>query len=143
MLKRTIHCGNYTSTRRLSSTHAWWMSGIRLLMFSSFMSVISCYLRNKLAAYHRLVIDFRLRSSYPSLPLLSSKPLPNSSAIRPISLMIYSLRSTTSWSLNLKTLQSTLSTLNHILISLKLTTKPLFSRTHSFILDYHYLSLYR
>ena len=85
----------------------------------------------------------RLRFSSPSSPLLLSKPLANSNGIRPISLTIYLLRSITSWTLNLTTPLSLVSIPDPILISLKPTTIPQLSWIHSFVLAYHYPSLYR
>ena len=141
MLKRTTHYGMNTLRRLPRLTNVWWMNGIRLLMFSSYMLVISCYLYDELATYHQ--IEHRLRFSSPSWPLLSSKLLPNFDAVRPISLMIFSLQSIISRSLNLTIFPSHLSILCPILISPKPTTMPPFSRMHSSVLVYHYPSSYR
>ena len=63
-LKRMIQYGKNTLIRPMHLMNAWWTNGIRLLTFSSFLSVISRYLHDKLAAYHR--IEHRLRFSSPS-----------------------------------------------------------------------------
>ena len=47
--KRTIHYGKNTLIRRLYLMNAWWMSWIRLLMFSLSSLVISFYLQDELA----------------------------------------------------------------------------------------------
>ena len=51
-LKRMIHYGMNTLIKQLRLMNAWWMNGIRLLMFSLFMLVIfiSCYLHDELTA---------------------------------------------------------------------------------------------
>ena len=55
-----IQYGMNTLIRRLCLVYAWWMNGIRLSMFSSYLFVISFYIHDELVAYHR--IEHRLRS---------------------------------------------------------------------------------
>ena len=140
MSERMIHYGKSTSIRRLRLIYAWWMNGTRLLMFSSYMSVISCYFHDKIVIYHR--VDHRLRFSYPFSPPLSSQPLPNSNPIRPKSLIIYSTRFTNSYSQILTRLLSLLLTPNPFHHSLNTNAMSPLSRMHFFLLVYHCPSLF-
>ena len=100
----------------------------------------SCYIYDELAH----PIEHRLRfSSLPSLPL-SSKPILYFNPIRLLPLMIFSMRSTSSWSLNqiLLAMLLFLWPTSSQLIPTSLTPVPL-PRMHSSIPVYHYASLYR